>query len=530
MRAKLTRVAALLVLLATAYLPVTWAAYVWDDRPYLVENAAVQDAGGLRRIWLAPGATPQYYPVVFSAFWLEYRLWGLDPTGYHLVNVALHGINAVLAWRVLARLGVPGAWLAAAVFALHPVHVESVAWISERKNVLSGLFYLAGLLAYWRFDPPEGVAEGEERRASAARWIWYAASWLLYLAALGSKTVTCTLPAAILLIAWWKRGRLGVRDVAPLVPFFLVGAWAAAVTVAMERYHVGASGSDWSLSRAGRVLVAGRALWFYAGKLAWPAGLCFIYPRWHVDPRAWWQVAYPVGFAAVVAALWMARGRLGRGPLAGVLFFAGTLSPALGFVDIYPQRYSFVADHFQYLASLGLIAPASALLARAAGNRGARIAALGGLLLVLGTLTFARALAFRDDGTVWSDNLRKDPRSWIAHNNLGTLDLNRGRLEEARAHFEAALRLYPDYPEAHYSLGAVLEEQGDLAGAEGHLRRALARDSPVTWKAHHVLGLVYKKRGEPRAAAEQFRAALRLKPDYRGAQTQLDALPAGGRP
>jgi tetratricopeptide (TPR) repeat protein len=528
MLAKLTAAAGLFLLLALAYLPTTWAAYVWDDRYYLVENAALRDIPGLRRIWLAPQATPQYYPLVFSAFWLEYRLWGLDPTGYHLVNVAVHGLNAVTVWRVLGRLGLPGAWLAASIFALHPVQVESVAWISERKNVLSGLFYLGSLLAYWRFDPPG--PEGGPRGDSAARWGWYATAWLLFLAALWSKSVTCSLPAALLLIAWWRRGRLGRRDVLPLVPFFLTGAWAAAVTVWMETHHVGATGPEWSLSWIDRGLVAGRALWFYAGKLAWPAGLCFIYPRWYPDARVWWQYAYPIGFVALLGALWWARGRIGRGPMAGVLFFAGTLSPALGFFNVYPQRYSFVADHFQYLASLGLIAPASVLLARAAGQRGLRRAALGCLLLVLGTLTFARTLAFRDDGTIWSDNLKKDPGSWIAHNNLGTLDLNRGRLEEARAHFVAALRLYPDYPEAHYSLGAVLEEQGDLDGAEDHLRRALGRDSPVAWKAHHVLGLLHKKRGEFGEAAEQFRAALRLKPDYAGARIQLDALPAGGRP
>jgi tetratricopeptide (TPR) repeat protein len=526
MLAKAVPPASLILLVALAYLPALWATHVWDDRYYVIENASLRDEQGLRRIWLAPQASPQYYPVVFSAFWLEYHLWGLNPVGYHSVNVALHALNAVLVWRVLSRLNLRGAWLAAVLFGLHPVHVESVAWIAERKNVLSSAFYLAAVLAYWRFDPP-----GETpRRPLAARLGWYAAAWLLFLAALGSKSVTCSLPAALLLITWWKRGRITGRDTLPLVPFFLAGIVASAVTVAIESFHVGAAGPEWSLSGLDRCRVAGRAVWFYAGKLAWPSGLCFIYPRWRLDAWAWWQDAYPIGFVAVVVALWSAQGRIGRGPLTGILFFAGTLFPALGFFKIYPQRYSFVADHFQYLASLGLIVPAAVLLSRPTRYPRARLGVLGSLLLILGTLTFTRTFAFHDNWTIWSDTLKTDPRSWMAHNNLGTLYLERGLLEEARPHFLTALQLYPDYPEAHYSLGAILEEQGDLAGAEDQLRKALARDSPVSWQTHHVLGLVFKKQGKYREAADQFRAALRFKPDHRGAWIQLRSLPTQRRP
>jgi protein O-mannosyl-transferase len=526
MLAKLSPPAGLILLVALAYLPVSRATFIWDDQYYLLENTALRDNQGLLRIWLSPQASPQYYPMVFSAFWLEHRLWGLDPLGYHCVNVALHAGNAVLVWRVLSRLCLPGSWLAAAIFALHPVHVESVAWIAERKNVLSGYFYLLAVLAYWRFAPPDEA----RRRVSAARWGWYFAAWLLFVAALWSKSVTCTLPAALLLLVWWKQGHITGRDVQPLIPFFLTGAIVGAVTVWMEAVQVGARGPEWSYSWLERCLVAGRALWFYAGKLVFPVGLCFIYPRWRLDLGAWWQFAYPVGFFVAVGALWWERGRIGRGPLAGLLFFAGTLLPALGFFNTYPQRYSFVADHFAYLASLGLIVPAAVLLSRAASRPWAHSATVGSLLVVLGTLTFTRTLAFQDDWTIWSDTLAKDPRSWMANNNLAALYLTQGRLTEAGAHARRALELYPDYPEAHYNRGAVLEEQGDLKGAEEHLRKALMRDSPVSWKAHHVLGLVFKKEGKSRAAADQFRAALRLKPDYQGALTQLRLLSSGGDP
>jgi tetratricopeptide (TPR) repeat protein len=509
--------AGLILLVALAYVPTAWASYIWDDQYYVIENTALRDLRGLKRIWLAPRASPQYYPVVFSMFWLEYHLWGLDPLGYHGVNVAVHGLNVLLVWRVLARLALPGAWLGAAIFSVHPVHVESVAWIAERKNLLSGLFYFCAVLAYWRFAPPAEFAG----RTARGRWGWYGAAWLFYLAALGSKSVACSLPAAFLLIAWWKRGRINSRDILPLIPFFLAGVAASAVTVWMETFHVGALGPEWSLTALDRCRVAGRALWFYAGKLAWPAGLCFIYPRWRLETWHGWQDAYPIGFLASVGALWWTRARIGRGPITGVLFFAGTLLPALGFFNIYPQRYSFVADHFQYLASLGLIVPAAVLLARPTAHPRVWSAAMASLLLFLVILTFARTLAFRDDGTLWSDTLRKDPSSWMAHNNLDTFYLKRGLLAEAEPHFLAALQLHPDYPEARYNLGAVLEEQGDLTSAEQHLRKAMGRDSPVSWKAHHVLGLVFKKQGKNREAAEEFRTVLRMKPDYSGASIQL---------
>jgi hypothetical protein len=251
--------------------------------------------------------------------------------------------------------------------------------------VLSGLLYLAALLAWVRFDEEEPGSE--PRRSTWTRSI------LLYVLALLSKTVTATLPAAMLVFAWWRRGRITRRDVVPTLPFFALGAAAGFLTSWMERFHVGASGGDWSLSFLDRFLVAGRAFWFYLGKLVGPHPLMFVYPRWKVetwDASAW---LWPLSAALVLLALWLLRDRIGRGPLAAMLFFGVTLGPALGFVNVYPMRFSYVADHFQYLASLGPIALAAALLARI--DRRVLLGLVPALLLALSAVTWRQERAYR---------------------------------------------------------------------------------------------------------------------------------------
>ena len=311
-------------LTAGAYIPAMSGGFIWDDDDYVQDNLTLRSLEGLGQIWFQPGATRQYYPLVHTTYWLEYRLWGLDPTGYHVVNVILHALSAVLVWRLLIRLKVSGAWAAAALFALHPVHVESVAWITERKNALSGAFYLGAAWAYLRYE-----------EAHSPRLYW--AALFLFAAALLSKTVTCTLPAALLLVLWWKGQTPMRRTAVALVPFFALGAAMSGMTVWMEKHSVGAWGPEWDLSLVERGLIAGRALWFYAAKLLVPLNLTFIYPRWAIDATAVWQYLYPIGALGVGALLWAFRERLGRGPLTGVLFFAGTLTPALGFFQLLPH-------------------------------------------------------------------------------------------------------------------------------------------------------------------------------------------------
>ena len=302
----------LVLMTVVAYLPAFQAGFIWDDDQHVTENLTLRTFSGLGQIWGQTSATPQYYPLVHTSFWLEYHLWELNPMGYHVDNVLLHALAAVLLWRALVRLRAPGAWLAAGIFALHPVTVESVAWVTERKNVLSAVFYFAAALAWWRWDDPS-AAGGRVPGGGTRPTGWYIIAFALFVAALLSKTVTCSLPAALLLVIWWKRGRLTAGDVLPLLPFFGVGAGLGLLTSWLERTHVGAAGPEWAFSFFDRCLIAGRALWFYAGELCWPVNLMFSYPRWEINAGVWWQWLYPAAALAVVAGLWGRRRRWAAG-------------------------------------------------------------------------------------------------------------------------------------------------------------------------------------------------------------------------
>ncbi|MGD8989353.1 MAG: tetratricopeptide repeat protein [Syntrophobacterales bacterium] len=506
---------AIAIILATllAYIPAMQAGFIWDDNDYVTDNQELRSLEGLKSIWLEPRSTPQYYPMVFTTFWAEYRLWGLNPTGYHVVNVLLHALSALLLWRLLLRLDMPGAWLVAMVFAIHPVHVESVAWVTERKNVLSGFFYFSSALCLIRFFGLSGEEETQSRQ-----WWWYGLGLLLFVFALFSKTITCSLPAATVLVLWWKRGRVSRQELLALVPFFLLGLGLGLATVWLERYHVGTELLDWHLSFVDRCLIAGRALWFYAGKLVWPVGLIFNYPRWIVDSGLWWQYIYPIAVLGVILALWAFRGRLGRGPLVGVLFFGGTLLPALGFFDIFPFRYSYVADHFQYLASVGLLVLLVSALMYALSRvmvwpRQVSVAVWILLLALLGVQTWRQGYMYENLETLWTVTLEKNPASAIAHCNLGFLRQEQGRYEEAIAHYSEALRLRPDFAEAPYNMGNVLEGQGRLDEAISYYSEAI-RIKPNWSHPHNKLGIVYQRQGRYEEAVVHLETAVRFHPRF----------------
>jgi tetratricopeptide (TPR) repeat protein len=505
------------IFLATlaAYLPALNGGLLWDDTGH-VTRPDLQSLHGLWRIWFDIGATQQYYPLLHSAFWIEHQLWGNAVIGYHLTNVALHALSACLVVLIVRRLGLSGAWLAGFVFVLHPVFVEGVAWISEQKSTLSGVFCLAALLIYLQFD--------ESRRKSK-----YLLATGLFVLALLSKTVTATLPAALLVIVWWRRGRLTRRDVQPLIPWLALGAFAGLFTAWAERTLIGANGAAFALSPLQRVLLAGRAICFYAGKLLWPVNLTFSYPHWKIDPAVWWQYLFLAGVLAlgIGLALW-ARHR--RGPLAGFLLFAGTLFPVLGFLNVYPFRYSYVADHFQYLASLGIIVPVAAALVTAAERispgKTVAIALSAGLLLVLGTLTWRQSRDYRDMETLYRATLARNPESWLAHNNLGGMLSQRpGGLQAAMAEYEAALRLEPDYPETHNNRGiALLKMRGRRQEAIAELETAL-RIKPDYVEAHNSLGIALAQiPGRQQDAIAEFRAAARIRPGYAEAHNNLGGM------
>ena len=499
-------------LTAGAYIPAMSGGFVWDDDDYVQDNLTLRSLAGLGQIWFQPGATRQYYPLVHTTYWLEYRLWGLDPTGYHVVNVIMHALSAVLVWRLLIRLQVPGAWAAAALFALHPVHVESVAWITERKNALSGAFYLSAAWAYLRYEEARGP-----------RWYWAALS--LFAAALLSKTVTCSLPAALLLVLWWQGQTPMRRTAVALVPFFLLGGAMSGVTVWMERHSVGAWGPEWDWSLVERGLIAGRALWFYAAKLLVPLELAFIYPRWKIDATAAWQYLYPAGALGVGGLLWAFRKHWGRGVLIGVLFFAGTLTPALGFFNFYPMLYSFVADHFQYLASLGLLT-----LAAAGGHRtwtrlgrpATGPVALALVLALYSLLTWRQGGVYADLETLWRDTLAKNAGAWIAHNNLANILKERGQLDPAIGHYRQALLLKPGSSQIHLNLADAHRAQGEATAALRHYRRALKAE-PKRVETHLKLGNALLGQNAVVEAIGHYRQALQLAPDLALVHSNLGA-------
>jgi tetratricopeptide (TPR) repeat protein len=504
----------LLIAVIFVYQPVWHGKPIWDDDAHLTPPG-LRSSQGLARIWIEPGATQQYYPLIHSIFWVEYKLWGDTTLGYHLINILLHAFSALLLWKILRRLQVPGAYLAAAIFALHPVCVESVAWISEIKNTLSGAFYLGAALVYLRFD-------------RTRNWRFYFLTLGLFLLGLMSKTVIATLPAALLVVFWWQRGKLSWKqDVLPLIPFFLVGIGAGLFTAWVEWKFVGARGSGYNFSIIDRVLIAGRAIWFYLGKLVWPVDLAFIYPRWHVSQTVWWQYLFPITALLVSVGLWLLS-RRNRAPLAAWLFFVGTLFPALGFFNVYPFCYSFVADHFQYLAGIGpitLAAAGIAILFRTLMNKRQFLKPIvcGTLLLVLGVSSWRQSGMYTNIETLWRTTIAKNPNAFLAYNNLGNKLALQGKTPDAIAQFRRAIEIKPDYAEAHYNLAIVLDRQGKPDEAIDNYQKAL-EINPDFAAAHNNLGTALLNQGRLEEASEHYHQALDKDPAFAEAHSNLGFL------
>jgi protein O-mannosyl-transferase len=403
-------------------------------------------------------------------------------------------------------LAVPGAWFAAALFAVHPVHVESVAWITERKNVLSLLFYLLSLRAWLGFieEPPKG------------RWRHYALALGFNLLALFSKTTACTLPAALGLLLWLRHRPITRARLLEIVPFAALGLAMGLLTMWWERYHQGTAGSLFAFSWLDRLLIASRAAWFYAGKLLWPVNLTFSYPRWTInssDPLAYAWLAAGVGLVVVILLL---RRWVGRGVEAAAAFYLATLSPLLGFIMLYTFRYSFVADHYQYVASIGPLALVAAGLTRGLGllrktSPLAPALCCALLLLVLGALTWRQCGMYATAETLYRTTVTRNPASFMAHNNLGTALLRRGQTDEAIAQFQEVLRLQPDYEVAYYNLGLSLLRQGRQDEALAQLEKAVAL-KPDYAAAHNNLANLFLRKGQPRDAIAHYQLAARFRP------------------
>lgn len=513
----------LIAVTALVYEPAWNGKPIWDDEIHITAPA-LRSVHGLGRIWTEPSAAPQYYPILHTIFWLEYKLWDGWTLPYHLLTILLHAVLALLIFQILRKLGVPGAWLAAFVFALHPVHVESVAWLSEIKNTLSGVFAAVAMLAYLNYQ--------KDRQLSA-----YLLALVVFVIGLLTKTAIVALPVVLLAVAWWKRGKLSwVNDIKPLTPFFGVALLFGLVTVWVEQTFCVEHGETFPFSFIDRCLTAGRLFWFYLGNLFWPANLTIIYPRWTISARSWWQYTFPFATIALFVGLWIIRDK-SRGPLAAALCFVALLFPVLGFFNLSyfmycptPSEHSaiFRADHFQYLADIVVIAPVCAGVAwwwsRSSTRSRIFLSVCGlGLLAFLAGSTWAYSRNYRDNETCFRDVLSKNSNSATAHNNLGDALLEKGSVDEAISHFEKTLEVEPNYQFGQYNLGAALAKKGDAVAAIARLKLALAAD-PNHSKSYYSLGTALAQTGQIDEAIASYRRALQLEPDFIDAHTNLANL------
>ena len=551
------------LLAVVVFIPAFSAAFLWDDTIIIDFHDQVR---GFSDIWFNPRlieSEAHYWPLVYTTFWVEHMLWGLDPVGYHVVNVVLHAANSMLVLALLRRLGMPGAWVAAAVFAVHPMHVDSVVWAIERKDVLSALFYLLSALAYLHWDELQrSVGTPNRARGASRRRIRSGSGEALYVGSLAaftlgllSKSIVVTLPVMLLVYHWWRNGRVSKREFIRTLPFFAV---AAVVTVGDLAYYTARESVSLDIPPTERAQIMARSMWHYAHKLLWPADLLPIYPRWDVnggDFVGWVLIA---GAIAVVVGLWMLRHRIGRGALAGVLFFGVTLAPVSGLVDYGYMDISYVADRFQYLAGIGLIAlvVGSAACAAArlrAGHRLSGTRVLAGLcvpvVVVLGVFTWRLALnyesphrfftyivtnnptarggaymnlgnAYRGLGRIedgikmYEQSLVNDaPNVYLPLYNLGVAYSDLDDVETAESYFRQSLELQPSYVPAMGNLAVLLADRSEFDEAETLILKALRLRPHWTQGALNNAALLYEKSGDLEQAEEYFNRGIELHPD-----------------
>jgi Flp pilus assembly protein TadD len=572
----------LVLALVAAYQPLWWAGYIWDDVTVVTGNPVIIGPLGFKEIWTTRAA--DICPLTLTTFWAEYQLWGLNPLPYHLVNIFQHAASAILLWLILRRMQIPGAWLGAALWALHPVEVESVAWITEMKNTQSGLFYLLSILFFLK------------ALASGAREKWSYRLTLLFAAmAMASKSSTVVLPIVLCLCAWWMEGRWHWRNLGRISPVFLMSLIAGLVSIWTQKAKLEMFGDPLAVrSWPERLATAGDAVWFYLGKLFWPHPLVTFYPLWKIDPSHVSSYFPILAVVLVLFFLWANRHSWPRPLFFAFAYFLVALLPVLGFFDNTIFSYAQVFDHFQYLAAMGPLALIGAAIFRlkdfVTAEKSWQIPALAtGILLLLGITTWFQSWVYLTEESLWNYTLSWYPKSAAAHynlgvvlvrenredeaiaqfrtvlqdspnnlvarnslgkalanmgrvdeaieqlivalraspnnstilNNLGKAFLQKGRVDDAIDEFRKSVAIDSDHAEGHYSLGTGLAKKGDVDEAIAEFRKALAID-PDDAMARNNLGVELLRKGDPGDAIPEFVEALRLNPDDRSARANLD--------
>mmetsp|Transcript_10840 Transcript_10840/g.24248 ORF Transcript_10840/g.24248 Transcript_10840/m.24248 type:complete len:645 (+) Transcript_10840:70-2004(+) len=487
---------------------------VWDDE-IVFESAQVTNPStmaGLRDIWFDPlaGREIHYWPMTYTSFWLEFVIHGLHPGLCHLTNVALHFANACIVRRILDNIGLGRqvSWLAASIFALHPINVESTAWIIERKDTLSGIFYLSALVTH----PNMSAVARSDGSASNGAFIWL--SLLLYVLGMLSKTSIVTLPAVLLLIPWALRGRITLSEAKRAAPFFFVGLLMAAYDVSLAKKQ---EPIHFNLTLMERILIASRCVVFYLTKLAYPGVLMVIYPRWDVnEDTIVWASCYAL-VIALLFGLFFLRERLGRAPLAALLFFGGTLFPVLGLIDYGFMTYAFVAERFQYLAGLGPITIVSASVGRyvtkhcGSTRRVSANAAMFALLAYLASRTYKQSSIYQNQEVFWTHIIDANPIAKSAHLNLANEFLRQELWAKTEPLYATALEQNPNEPKALVNIAIALEKLGKYEEASKHLEQCL-RLQPSNVKALNGLGNVMSSLGRHEDAATYFKRVIALNP------------------
>ena len=537
--------AALCLLVALTFWPLLLAGFVWDDKAFW-DAPPVAAWDGLRDIWLDPASLPfeaHYWPMLYSSFWLDHKIWGFDnPGGFHFTNILLHGVNAVLLWRLLSYMAVPAAWFIAVIFALHPVHVEAVAWVMSRKDLLGTLFYLLAV-AYWlRFrqgiDDKSSRGRRSRRRkhsgqSSDMAHRAYVGMLACFVAGMLSKTFVITLPAALLIWIWWQQGHIRQRDFVHTLPLFIVGAFIAYIGL---MFYFGRAEIDFHYSWPERIIIASKALWFYAEQLLWPLPLQVIYPHYDVNPALLTNWLYLPAALLLALGLFLTRHRIGRGPLAGALFFAVTLSPMLGFGNNSYMEYSFVADRYQYLAGMGLVTVLVAAVMHAYSKlqvlsdalktaaRTVMCGLAGACLAFYGYHSWQQTWVYQDEVALFSHVVAHNPTAHSAHYNLGIAFLEQERLAEAEAAYMQEISQDssdPRYLDAISHLASVHFEQGDYDKAR-QLYQFSIDQNPDDADNHQNLGSSLAQLQRYEEAIRSFQRALEINPELHMARTNME--------
>jgi protein O-mannosyl-transferase len=575
-------VALLVVTTAVVYLPAISGGELLDDDLLLTKSKIVKASDGLLQIWFTAKA-PDYWPLTNSTFWIEWRLWGNDLTGYHITNLVLHILESLLIWGLLQKLGVPGAFWGATLFAVHPVNVESVAWIASRKNVVALLFFLLSVWWYLKAEEQSSAAGGSLTRKTLAKtaslWdratdfsvdefsgVWYWLSLAAFVLAMFGKGSVAVMPALLLCIVWWKRP-LEWRDARRMLPFLAAGAALAWLNLWFQTHDT--EKVIRNVDFAQRVLGAAGAIWFYLYKAVWPFNLALIYPEWKINAGSWlwWMPLCGLGLATAALFLAAKPWRAARNSVCPFwfawLFFAAALFPVIGLCDVGFMKYALVADRYLHIALLAIVALAAAGIGtvRAKSARNTRwlvLVSAAAVVTVLAVVSWRQSALYIDRFTLFQAAKEKNPDCWMIHQTLGTWELNHNRPEESIPYFRKALELCPaespdrgrihaHYGRALFKLGRKQEgiEQWESALAAGcatpEITDALgkkyreARDIdklmsyysrltelyPDNSAFHDNFGMTLAQVGRLPEAIKQYRRAIELDPQNAEALNNL---------